>query len=149
MGEWWEGFFEDPAWQGVQLGWDTLEGEGSAEQAEKIVRALRLSPGMRVLDAPCGTGRIAIELASRGIAATGIDRTRRFIEEGRARAAERGVAVDLRQGDLREPVAEAGAYDAVICFWGSFGYFDEAGDREQADSAAGCYPPAQRTVSSH
>ena len=141
MGEWWEGFFEDPAWQGVQLGWDTLEGEGSAEQAEKIVRALRLSPGMRVLDAPCGTGRIAIELASRGIAATGIDRTRRFIEEGRARAAERGVAVDLRQGDLREPVAEAGAHDAVICFWGSFGYFDEEGDRAQAEAAAAALKP--------
>jgi SAM-dependent methyltransferase len=141
VSDWWDGFFEDPGWQGVQLGWDALEGEASAEQVEKIVRALRLQPGMRVVDAPCGTGRIAIELAARGIGTTGIDLTRRFLDEGRARAAERGVDVDLREGDLREPVAEAGAYDAVICFWGSFGYFDEDGDRAQAEAAAAALKP--------
>ena len=96
---------------------------------------------MRVLDAPSGTGRIAIELAARGFAMTGIDLTPRFLEEGRGRAAERGVEVDLREGDLREPVAEAGTFDAVICFWGSLGYFDDAGDRAQAGAAAAALKP--------
>jgi cyclopropane fatty-acyl-phospholipid synthase-like methyltransferase len=141
VADWWGDFFEDPAWQGVQLGWDALEGERSAEQADKIVRALRLEPGIRVLDAPCGTGRIAIELAARGVTVTGIDLTRRFLEEGRTRAAERGVGVDLREGDLREPVAEAGSFDAVVCFWGSFGYFDDDGNRAQAEAAASALRP--------
>ena len=141
MGEWWSEFFDDPGWQGVQLGWDSVEREGSAEQADKIVRALRLEPGVRVLDAPCGTGRIAIELAARGYHVTGIDLTARFLEEGRARAAERGVDVDLRRRDLREPVADAGSFDAVICFWGSFGYFDDEGNRGQAEAAEAALKP--------
>ena len=76
--EWWDGFFEDPGWQGVQLGWDALEGEASAEQAEKIVRALRLEPGMRVLDAPCGTGRIAMVKAGSRIARESADQGSSF-----------------------------------------------------------------------
>jgi cyclopropane fatty-acyl-phospholipid synthase-like methyltransferase len=138
---WWSDFFDDPGWQGVQLGWDSVEGERSAEQIDKIVRALPLEPGMRVLDAPCGTARIAIELAARGCDVTGIDRTARFLEEGRARAADRGLDVDLHQRDLREPVDDAGSFDAVICFWGSFGYFDEDGNRAQAEAAAAALKP--------
>ena len=43
VGEWWSSFFAAPAWQDVQLVWDTLEGEGSAGQADKIdpARGLR------------------------------------------------------------------------------------------------------------
>ncbi|HEY7668347.1 MAG TPA: class I SAM-dependent methyltransferase [Actinomycetota bacterium] len=131
---WWEGFFETAAWQRVQLGWTSVE--DTEDQADRVVRAMGLEPGDRVLDAPCGEGRLAIELAARGFRVTGIDRSDRFLEAGRERAAARGVGIDLRVGDLRDPVGEGG-FDASVCFWGSFGYFDDDGNRRQAAAAAG------------
>jgi SAM-dependent methyltransferase len=144
MTEWWQEMFASPAWQGVQLSWDSLETEGSPAQTDLLERALRLEPGMRILDAPCGTGRIALELADRGYAVTGIDITDRFLEDGRGQAAARGIEVDLRHADLREPLLEGGTFDAAVCFWGSFGYFDDAGNLAQARAAAEALRPGGR-----
>jgi SAM-dependent methyltransferase len=141
MTDWWEGFFGTEAWQAVQLGWSSLE--DSADQVERVVRALALEPGARVLDVPCGDGRLAIELAGRGFAVTGVDRTPRFLEAGRARAAELGVEVDLREADMRQPVGVTG-FDAAVCFWGSFGYFDDEGNRSQAVAACDALRPGGR-----
>jgi SAM-dependent methyltransferase len=138
---WWSGFFEDPAWQRVQLGWGTLE--DAADQAERAIRALGLEPGDAVLDVPCGDGRVAIELATRGLRVTGVDRTQAFLEAGRDRAAARGVAVDLRAGDMREPLGVEDA-DGALCFWGSFGYFDDEDNRRQAAAVAGALRPGGR-----
>lgn len=139
--EWWQEMFASPAWQAVQLSWDTLESERSPAQTDLIERALRLEPGMRVLDAPCGTGRIALELAARGYPVTGIDVTERFLDEGRTQAAARGLEVDFRRGDLREALPERGDFDAAVCFWGSFGYFDDAGNAAQARATAEALRP--------
>lgn len=67
--EWWRTFFDDDyvaAW--------TAAGafEGSSEQAEQIAVSL---PGssLRILDVPCGFGRIAARLQERGLSVTGVD----------------------------------------------------------------------------
>jgi SAM-dependent methyltransferase len=138
---WWEGFFRTEAWRRVQLGWGSLE--DAADQAERAIRALALEPGERVLDVPCGDGRVAIELAARGMHVTGVDLTEPFLEAGRERAAARGVGVDLRAGDMRAPLGVAG-FDAALCFWGSFGYFDEDGNRRQAAAIADALRPGGR-----
>jgi SAM-dependent methyltransferase len=143
--EWWRTYFEAPLWQQVQLGWGSIEGESSGDQADRIVEALRLEPGMRVLDAPCGSARIAIELAARGMRTSGVDITEAFLEDGRRRAARRNVDVDIVRGDLRDPnVVPAGSFDAVVCIWGSFGYFDEDGNLAQARAAATALRPGGR-----
>jgi SAM-dependent methyltransferase len=129
MAEWWEDLFASPAWQAVQLGWSEVEDE--VEQTDRLVAALGLEPGARVLDAPCGAGRIAIQLATRGFDVVGVDRTERFLDEGR----ERGPNVSFVRGDLRSLPFDA-EFDAAICFWGSFGYFDDPGNRAQAAAVA-------------
>ncbi len=136
--DWWETFFDSPRWQEVQLGWAAVEDAG--DQAERIERALGLWRGARVLDAPCGAGRIAIELASRGCRVTGIDTVERFLDAGRERAAGRGAEVTFVRGDVREPAGDA-AFDAAVCFWGSFGYFDDGGNLAQARAAARALVP--------
>ncbi len=138
---WWEGFFETGPWQEVQLGWSTLEDAG--EQAERVIRALSLERGEHVLDVPCGDGRLAIELAERGIRVTGLDLTERFLAAGRERAAARGVEIELRAGDMREALGVEGL-DAAVCFWGSFGYFDDDGNRRQAAAVSGALRPGGR-----
>jgi SAM-dependent methyltransferase len=142
MSDWWQTYFEAAGWQQVQLGIDASFDDPA--QTELVERALALDPGSHVLDVPAGTARIAIELATHGHHVTGIDLTERFLEVGRERAAVRGVEVDLRQGDLRALDLEPEVFDAALCFWGSFGYFDAAGDGAFVRGVAASLKPGGR-----
>jgi 2-polyprenyl-3-methyl-5-hydroxy-6-metoxy-1,4-benzoquinol methylase len=46
----------------------------------------------RVLDVPCGDGRISVELAARGHDFTGVDLNEAFLSRAARKAEERGVA---------------------------------------------------------
>lgn len=61
-----------------------------------------LSPGSRVLDAGCGTGRVAIELARRGHAVTGVDNDVSMLAEARKDHGVTWVEADLATLDLDE-----------------------------------------------
>lgn len=95
--------------------------EASEGDAEVIARLLSLGPGMRVLDVPCGEGRIAGRLARRGCEVVGVDASARFLELGR----ERWPEVTFRMGDMRQLAFES-EFDAVLNWFTSFGYFDRA-----------------------
>lgn len=99
--------------------------ETGEDDAQFIIRTMGLQPGMRVLDAPCGAGRIAIHLAKAGCHMTGIDRNPRFIARAQARFAAEGVSGVFQVDDLRQMSFE-GTFDAVYCWGGSFGYFTDA-----------------------
>lgn len=78
---------------------------------------------------PCGEGRHSIELAKRGYRPTGVDFNRNAIAVAKERAAGAEVEVDFVCADMRE-LAYVEEFDAAICFFGSFGYFD---DKQNAD----------------
>ncbi len=63
----------------------------------------------RVLDAGCGTGRIGIELARRGLAVVGVDLDAVMLTQARANAPH----LDWRLGDLATIVLED-SFDAVL-----------------------------------
>lgn len=131
-GEWLQGFFQDP-WLEVQR--QLWSQEQTQAQADAILELLHPAPGAKILDAPCGEGRMSIELAARGYDLTGIDITEPLLQDARKKAAERGLRIRFEHGDMRQlPWQEE--FDAVICWWGSFGFFDEEGNRAQAESAA-------------
>ncbi len=98
------------------------------EQAERdtadIVAFLGLEPGARVLDAPCGHGRISRRLAARGIDVVGVDASEQFIDRARREA----PTLDHRVGDLRALPVD-GPFDAALSWFTSFGYFDDEGNR--------------------
>jgi SAM-dependent methyltransferase len=101
-----------------------LTDELNRRDTDEIVATLGLGPGASILDAPCGHGRIANLLALDGFRVTGVDITPLFLDRARTDAAMLGVEVDYRHGDLRSlPVA--GPFAAVICWFTSFGYFDD------------------------
>ena len=57
--------------------------------------------GKRVLDVGCGWGRLSFVLARRAAWVIGLDRDAALLREGRARAAQAGIAnVDLREADV-------------------------------------------------
>jgi cyclopropane fatty-acyl-phospholipid synthase-like methyltransferase len=106
---------------------EVLDERADAE-ADLIWRLLELEPGMEVLDLACGHGRISNRLAERGVRVTGLDGTPLFLEYARRDAAERGIEVDYVEGDMRELPWE-GAFDRVISWFTSFGYFDDQTNR--------------------
>lgn len=55
-----------------------------------------LAPGRRILDAGCGTGRVAVELARRGFEVTGLDLDPAMLDAARTKAPElRWILGDL------------------------------------------------------
>ena len=66
-------------------------------------------PGPRVLDAGCGTGRIAIELARRGCQLVGVDLDEEMLKQARTKAPQ----LVWQQGDLAT-VTLAGTFDGIV-----------------------------------
>jgi cyclopropane fatty-acyl-phospholipid synthase-like methyltransferase len=93
--------------------------------ADFLEGLMGLKPGARILDAPCGEGRIARELARRGHRVTGLDLTPAFLKEARRKARQEGLQIEWRQGDMRRPPGR-GRFDLALCWWGSFGYFSDS-----------------------
>jgi magnesium-protoporphyrin O-methyltransferase len=67
--------------------------------------------GLRLLDAGCGTGALAVEAARRGASVVAIDLAASLVEVARERSPA-GLAIDWRVGDMRD--AALGMFDHVV-----------------------------------
>lgn len=103
--------------------------EQTDQQAQLVRRLLRLRKGQRVLDVPCGMGRLTIPLARMGLRMTGVDLAGGYIRRARTLARREGLDICFVQEDMRG-IEFDGEFDAAVNWFGSFGYFDEAGNLE-------------------
>ncbi len=103
--------------------------ESSDADAALIWRLLDVGAAGEILDLACGHGRIANRLAGLGATVTGLDATPVFLERAAADAAARGVTVDYVQGDMRSLPWGDATFECVICWFTSFGYFDDHDNR--------------------
>ncbi|MFG1677441.1 class I SAM-dependent methyltransferase [Micromonospora sp. NPDC049282] len=88
------------------------EGADLAGEA-RLVDAL-VPPGARILDAGCGTGRVAAALAGRGHAVVGVDADPTLVEAARAdHPGPRFLVADLAELDLPGQ-GEAEPFDAAV-----------------------------------
>jgi 2-polyprenyl-3-methyl-5-hydroxy-6-metoxy-1,4-benzoquinol methylase len=86
-----------------------------AEDDAQLVRELLGGrAGARVLDVPCGDGRLTIRLAAAGYVAIGVDVAVAELDRARLAAAEAGVEVRFVTGDLRA-LPDVGTVDAIVC----------------------------------
>ncbi|HEX3825228.1 MAG TPA: class I SAM-dependent methyltransferase [Mycobacteriales bacterium] len=92
---------------------EELAAAGSDVHGEAALCASQVPPGSRVLDAGCGTGRVAIRLAELGYDCVGVDSDASMLAE--ARRASTGVTWLLRDlaaiGDIEE---FGGRFDLVV-----------------------------------
>jgi SAM-dependent methyltransferase len=112
--EWYVGFH-----RGLAARFWRAAGATMAEADLEVIRTLLPDPPARVLDVPCGDGRITLPLAEAGYDVTGVDierQDRRFV-----------------QGDLRA-LPDLGRFDVVLSWGNSFGYTTPA---ETQQSLAG------------
>ena len=118
---------------------------GAPAEAELVVRLLELRPGMEVLDLACGHGRMAMQLAARGMRVTGLDSSPVFLGQARADARAAGADVTFVEGDMRSlPWTER--FDAVLSWFTAYGYFDDAGNRRVLAEVARALRPGGRFV---
>lgn len=122
---------EGRPWWEAAFGEDYLDVYAHRDDASAIrevafaTDVLALPLGARVLDAGCGAGRHVRALAAQGLRVVGLDRSLPLLR----RATRYGRPARYVAADLRALPFPAGVFDAVVSFFTSFGYFDDAGDR--------------------
>jgi SAM-dependent methyltransferase len=99
------------------------QGQNVHGEADLIEALLRESGGSRVLDAGCGTGRVAIELARRGFSVVGMDLDADMLSAARAKAP--GIRWIL--ADLGDASAHLGAGFDVVAMPGNVMIFVDSG----------------------
>ena len=92
--------------------WEALAATGHDVHGEVALVAQLLPPGSAVLDAGCGTGRVAIELDRRGFTTVGVDVDAALL----ARAREKAPTLEWIDGDLATLPDDAapGPFAAVV-----------------------------------
>jgi SAM-dependent methyltransferase len=137
---WWEHFFEGAP---VDLWLQAMSPEHTAREADALVRALDVSPRAELLDVPCGSGRLSLELASRGHHMTGVDWSHEFLAYARSADAARDVTWERR--DMRDLPWPA-RFDGAFCLGNSFGYLDDDGNEAFLSAVAAALKPGARFV---
>ncbi len=125
MTEWWRTFFDVDY---CRL-WESVTGpERTEREVAGIWTLLGLRPGSRVVDAPCGYGRIARVVAQRGAVVLGVDQSADLIAEAERR--RNGIPLEqLRYqcADLRDSLTIDG-FDVALNVFSSIGYGTENDD---------------------
>src|SRR2546423_145705 len=150
---WYEDFFH-----GVTLDlWRiAIPTEQTKAEAEFLNKNLGCEPGARVLDVPCGNGRLSFELVQRGYQVTGVNISEEFIEEARLHAVEISKtgppataggsdSMQFNLGDMRSIEGQS-VYDAAYCFGNSFGFMEYKDMEKFLSGVARALKPQRRFI---
>jgi SAM-dependent methyltransferase len=125
VAEWWTDFFDADY---IHIWGSLFPPEKTASEVDGLWQLLELRQGSRVLDAPCGFGRLSRPLAERGAVVLGVDQSEILLKHAEG---ERGdlpwERLRYLRHDLRQPVPENG-FDVAINVFSSLGYGTEEGD---------------------
>jgi ubiquinone/menaquinone biosynthesis C-methylase UbiE len=105
---------------------------------DRVVEALAIEPGARVLDVACGTGGVALRAARAGADVVGIDISADQLAKARSAADQQGLAIRFDEGDCEElPYGDA-EFDAVASAFGAI--FAPDHERAAGELARVCRP---------
>ena len=125
MSEWWKAFFDEDY---REIATQMFSDETSAKQAGELWSMLDLKPGCRLLDAPCGSGRLSHPFAMLGAVVLGVDQSEALLAAAeRQRGDLPRDRLQYLNHDLRLPLAETG-FDVACNIFTSFGYGTEEED---------------------
>ena len=129
----------DDRWRKLAAAGRSIHGE-----ADLVESLLRDSDATRVLDAGCGTGRVAIELAHRGFSVVGIDSDAAMLHTARAKAPE----LDWVHADLVEMDSHVDTeFDVVVAAGNVMIFLAPGSERSVVDQLAARLAPDGLLVS--
>ncbi len=117
--EFWDSF--------APLMFDPLRWQNATTEVNNIIELVSPAPSSRILDAGCGPGRHALELASRNFQVTGIDLQTQYLETARSRIKETMVKPEFLRADLRD-YSPGAIFDGAISMFQSIGYTNDPDD---------------------
>ena len=125
MSDWCETFFDQDY---LSIWGQVFNDEVNTKQAAELWSLLDLKPGCRLLDAPCGWGRLSRPLAWLGAMVLGVDQSETLLTAAEAQRGELPTE-QLRylRHDLRKSMPESG-FDVACNIFTSFGYGTEEED---------------------
>ncbi len=116
MSETLECIYDYPLYYDILMGWDR---DVEASFYDAALRLYGAPEGGRLLEVACGTGQIALRLATLGWQVTGLDLSRRMQDYLETAARERGVPVRTVRANMTT-FTLGELQDAAICPGGSF-----------------------------
>ena len=129
--------FDDPAFYGDRWAEVYDERHAGLDPAAAVEFLAGLAGGGRVLELAIGTGRVALPLASRGIAVEGVDASQAMVD--RLQAKPGGSAIPVTIGDMAQ-VPVRGPFRLVyLVFNALFGLLDQG-------RQAGCFAGVARVL---
>lgn len=125
MSDWSKAFFDEDY---LEIAAQLFSVESSAKQAGELWSMLDLKPGCRLLDAPCGSGRLSRPLAELGAVVLGVDQSEALLAAAERQRADLPTdRLRYLNHDLRLPLPATG-FDVVCNIFTSFGYGTEEED---------------------
>jgi len=137
---WWDTFFEGPA---VALWLGAISPTQTELEAERLMELVAIPQPAKLLDVPCGAGRIALALARRGYRMTAVDWSGEFLNH--ARLADINGSVSWERRDMRDLPWPA-QFDGAVCVGNSFGYLDDDGNAAFLRAVRATLRPGARFV---
>ena len=111
---------------------------------DRVVAALGVEPGVRLLDVACGTGGVALRAARAGADVVGIDISPDQLAKARRAAEEEGLAIRLDEGDCQALPYDRARFDAVASAFGAI--FADDQERTATELARVCRPGGSLAV---
>jgi cyclopropane fatty-acyl-phospholipid synthase-like methyltransferase len=120
---WYETFFS-----GINCEmWEkAVPGDWTEKEASFLIDTMNIQKGQSILDIPCGTGRLAIELAKKEFNMTCVDISEEFMTGLIQRIKAENLPIRAIQGNILS-LELTGSFDGAYCLGNSFGYFDYEG----------------------
>jgi SAM-dependent methyltransferase len=128
--KWWEDFFNEEWLRTIP----PVPAETTRKECDFIESSLGVERAASLLDLGCGTGRHAVELASRGYSVVALDLSLPMLDNAQRAADERETMVSFQQADIRDLSFES-SFDAVYCLGTTLGLFDEDGNLQVIKNA--------------
>lgn len=140
--KWYEEFFQGMS---LELWRRAIPIEQTEQEVAFLLETLSAPRGSKLLDVPCGNGRLSLPLSLMEYKVTAIDFSKTFIEQGKESARAHKTKIDYIQGDMRK-LTLAQEFDGAFCMGNSFGYFDRSGTNEFLHAIGQCLKSKARLV---
>jgi SAM-dependent methyltransferase len=96
--------------------YQTRRGAKHRAELRLVERAFQMIPRGRILDVPCGGGRISLLLARKGYEVTGADLSEPMLAIARENIQKAGLTIAVEHQDIERLRYADGSFDSVICF---------------------------------
>lgn len=139
---WFADFFQGAA---LELWRRANSSEDTQREVQFLKETLAAPKGGRLLDLPCGNGRLSLPMALLGYEVTGVDFSPTFVEEARSAAKAYKGKTNFINADMRALTYE-NEFDGAFCMGNSFGYFDRGDTTNFLKSLSKSLKPKARFI---